>query len=189
MCGGCGKLVSDRAGTVPEQCHDCGGAFYRPTPEDVACDRCGGGGSGQVLGHEDYNRLCDSCLDAVDRGDGRGDEPRADGGMRVQDIADEFVREHAVPADNAESWVHIGLDDHYHPAGGYWFPTGQKWGDASGWVSRKYDIPHGDVIQFPRTEREPEVRGKDDVPDYVVNRTLQPESEQAQDYSQAGDSS
>jgi hypothetical protein len=95
----------------------------------------------------------------------------------VQDICDEFVREHAVPAEDAESWVHIGIDDHYHPAGGYWFPTGETWGDASGWMSSKYDIPHGEVIQYPCSEKEPEVRGKDGVPDYAVNRTLSPETE------------
>jgi hypothetical protein len=98
----------------------------------------------------------------------------ADGSVEVQGICDQFVREHAVPADDAESWVHIGIDDHFHPAGGYWFPTGEKWGDSSGWVSSKYDIPHGDVVQYPCSEREPEVRGKDGLPDYVVNRTLCP---------------
>ncbi|AJF28096.1 hypothetical protein SG26_20320 (plasmid) [Haloarcula sp. CBA1115] len=94
------------------------------------------------------------------------------GGTERQDICDEFVREHAVAADDAESWVHIGVDDYYHPAGGYWFPTSEKWGDASGWVSSKYDIPHGDIIQFPCSEREPERRGHDTLPDYVVNRTV-----------------
>lgn len=76
----------------------------------------------------------------------------SDGSVEMQGICDEFVREHAVAADDAESWVHIGIDDHFHPAGGYWFPTGEKWGDSSGWVSSKYDIPHGDVVQYPCSE-------------------------------------
>jgi len=103
-------------------------------------------------------------------------EVRADGGIKIQDICDEFVREQAVPADDAESWVHIGIDDHFHPAGGYWFPTGETWGDSSGWVSRKSKIPHGGIVQYPCSEKEPEVRGKDEVPNYVVNRTLSTET-------------
>jgi hypothetical protein len=96
------------------------------------------------------------------------------GSIEQQDICDEYVRKHAVPADDAESWVHIGFDDEYHPDGGYWFPTGEKWGDSSGWVPTKSDIPHGDIIQFPHSERQPERRGHDELPDYVVNRTIQP---------------
>ena len=97
-------------------------------------------------------------------------------GTEQQDICDEFVREYAVPADEAESFVHIGIDDHYHPTGGYWFPTGQKWGDASGWMSSKYDIPHGEMIQYPCSDREPEIRGQDELPDWAVNRTVGGES-------------
>lgn len=96
----------------------------------------------------------------------------SDTSLRQRDICDEFVREHAVPADDAESFVHIGVDDAFHPTGGYWFPTGEKWGDAGGWVSSKYDIPEGDLIQYPCSDRYPEVRGQDELPEGVVNRTL-----------------
>jgi hypothetical protein len=92
--------------------------------------------------------------------------------VEIQDICDEFVREHAVPVDEAESFVHVGIDDHYHPTGGYWFPTGEKWGDASGWVSTKYEIPDGEMVQYPCSDREPEIRGQNELPDWVVNRTL-----------------
>ncbi|UHQ96421.1 hypothetical protein [Natrinema halophilum] len=97
-----------------------------------------------------------------------------DGGTDIDDreIKDEFVQEYAVPVDEAESFVHVGYDDAYHPTGGYWFPTGQKWGDASGWVSRKYDLPEGELIQYPCDDRPPEILGYDDLPGWVVNRAL-----------------
>lgn len=98
-------------------------------------------------------------------------------GGKEQEVTDEFVRKEAVPVDEAESFVHIGMDDAYHPTGGYWFPTGQKWRDASGWVSRKYDIPHGELIQYPRDDRPPEIRGRDDLPDWVVRRYVDAGSE------------
>ena len=99
-----------------------------------------------------------------------------DGGMaqdlREQQIEDEFVQEHAVSVDEAESFAHLGLDDEYHPTGGYWFPTEKKWGSASGWVSTKYDIPHGELIQYPCDDQPPKIRGRDDLPDWVVDRRV-----------------
>lgn len=93
-------------------------------------------------------------------------------GLRVQEITDEFVLEHTVPVEEAESFTHLGMDDAYHPAGGYWFPADRKWGDRPGWVSQKYNLPHGEVIQYPCDDREPEVRGEDELPDWVVNRVI-----------------
>lgn len=93
--------------------------------------------------------------------------------IKQVDVEDEFVREHAVPADEAESYVHIGLDHHYHPQSGFWFPTGSKWGEASGWCSRRSEIPEGEIIQYPCEDRDPEVRGNGELPDGAVNRTIQ----------------
>lgn len=89
-----------------------------------------------------------------------------------QEITDEFVRKEAVPVEEAESFVHIGLDNAYHPTGGYWFPSGKKWGDCNGWVNRKHDIPDDELVQFPCDERPPEIRGREDLPDWVVNREV-----------------
>lgn len=94
------------------------------------------------------------------------------GRIKQQEITDDFVRQHAVPADEAESYVHVGLDFHYHPTGGYWFPTGQTWGDSTGWVSQKSEIGVDDLIQYPRDDRLPEIVGKDELPDWVVNRVV-----------------
>lgn len=91
-------------------------------------------------------------------------------GMKRQEIEDGFVRDHAVSVDEAESFVHLGADNKYHPTGGYWFPTGRTWGVATGWVSRKSEIPQDELIQYPCDDRDPEIRGRDDLPDWVVNR-------------------
>ena len=98
---------------------------------------------------------------------------------KEQEVTDDFVQKEAVPVDEAESFVHIGLDDAYHPTGGYWFPSGKKWGDASGWVSSKDDIPIGELIQYPCDDRDPEIRGRlsGELPDWVVNRVVPKEAD------------
>jgi hypothetical protein len=144
---------------------NCDGELQQQDRFNVMCLECE-----IVFTHQkdtDEHRLIHDCKFVA-----RKPRTVADGGVRVQRICDEFVREHAVPADDAESWVHIGIDDHYHPAGGFWFPTGEMWGDSSGWVSSKYDIPDGEVIQYPCSVKEPEIRGKESLPDYIVNRTM-----------------
>lgn len=182
-CKGCDQFSAPHRRRDDGQwvCEDCDHLVECSNPQ--WSDNCDGD---LTTPHEVKKGLCEGCMAVIDSwsDDGEGDNGpeqtklMTDGGVRMQGICDEFVREHAVPADSAESWVHIGIDDHYHPAGGFWFPTGEKWGDSSGWVSRKYDIPHGDVIQYPCSEKKPEIRGKDSLPDYVVNRTMDVDGEQ-----------
>ena len=90
-------------------------------------------------------------------------------------VEDDFVNQNAVPVDRAESWVHLGLDDHYHPTGGYWFPTDLQNDDPeqTGIVDSPDDLPYGEILQFPRDDRLPEVTGgRDYLYDWVVNRVV-----------------
>ncbi len=79
----------------------------------------------------------------------------------------EFVANNAVSDDYAVSYVHFGLDDAYHPTGGYWFPTGELWGDSSGWVKSKDSIPDGELIRYPCDDKQPEIKGLDGLPEWV----------------------
>lgn len=66
VCHGCGKHITGH-NYSPKKCHDCGGRFIDATPDRLACDRCGAADAGSVLGPTDHKRLCDSCIEAVNR--------------------------------------------------------------------------------------------------------------------------
>lgn len=91
-------------------------------------------------------------------------------------VSDKFVRDHAVPEDEAETFAHVGYDRLYHPAGGYWFPSDIEPGDdLNGWVrADAVDdvLPTGEVVQYPCDDRKPRVIGNDDVPAWVLNRVV-----------------
>lgn len=107
-------------------------------------------------------------------------------GMKRTDIADGFVREHAVSVNAAESFVHLGADAEYHPTGGYWFPSDLKhWDEHTGIVKEKSDVPDGKLIQFPCDDRDPEIVGRDELPDWVVNRHIDvDETDQFDEYEE-----
>lgn len=93
------------------------------------------------------------------------------------DVCNAFVIEHAVPEADVVTWCHVGIDDHYHPTGGYWLPTDLVFDpETSGQVRRKTEIPRRDLIQYPAEPTAPELKGTDydadDLPDHVKNRTV-----------------
>ena len=125
------------------------------------------GGGQQVVAYcRDHVRLPDRVWDVVG-------VAVTDGGAKQMTITDEFVQNHAVPLDDVVTFVHIGLDDAYHPAGGYWVPTNlEPNGETTGWVQRRSQLPKGEVVQYPLDDRPPEVRGTDDLPDWVQDRVI-----------------
>lgn len=91
-------------------------------------------------------------------------------------ITDDFVIKNAAPSQEAKSWIHVGIDDRYHPAGGYWFPSSQEFDpdeDATGWVEDPDDLPRDEILQFPLESRQPETAGGRHPPDYVRNRVVE----------------
>lgn len=104
-------------------------------------------------------------------------ESSADG-ITQQPVTDAFVQEHAVPADDAESFCHIGLDNAYHPTGGYWFPTDLEHDpDQPGTVATLDDLPKDELVQYPCDDRPPEITGGGDLPDLVANLVLEAEAD------------
>lgn len=96
-----------------------------------------------------------------------------DGGVETVEVGDEFVREHAVPREDAVTYVHVGLDTAYHPYGGYWFPSDiDPDPEMSGWVRRETELPRDEVIQYPRDNRDPRRPGGGTLPDWVKNRVV-----------------
>ena len=97
-----------------------------------------------------------------------------DGGLEQTAVVDEFVVDHAVCREDAETFVHLGLDDHFHPTGGFWFPSDiDPDDDRSGWVHCEDAVPYGNLIQYPRDDRPPRMVGHEELPDWVKDRVVE----------------
>lgn len=105
------------------------------------------------------------CYDCSGEDDGQEPEQKqlvTDGGYDVAIITDDFVRATAAPAQEAESWVHVEIDDPTEEASGYWFPCRlprSGVGDDRDAVPDPDQLAHDDVLQFPLETRQPELAG------------------------------
>lgn len=96
-----------------------------------------------------------------------------DGGLEVMWLDIERVCETVVPRDEANSYVHTGIDSHYHPTGGYWYPSDQEPSDEqTGIVADESEILNGELIQYPLDDISPRIVGRDDLHDWVKDRRV-----------------
>lgn len=90
-------------------------------------------------------------------------------------VGDPFVRDHAVPEDEAVTFAHVGID--YHVEGGYWFPSDVQPAHApSGWIDPDAEgdiLPVGELVQYPCDDRPPRMVGYDDLPGAVKDRVIE----------------
>lgn len=70
---------------------------------------------------------------------------------------------HSVPKEEAEGYLHIGVDTAYEPVPGegYWIPV------ADEELVEVNHPPRGHIIQYPKDDLEPHRVGEKDVPDWV----------------------
>lgn len=65
ICTGCAKITTSQPFG---RCHDCGSIFREATPDDALCDRCGDLDGKRLLDRRgDYDRLCEPCIQELDR--------------------------------------------------------------------------------------------------------------------------
>lgn len=90
--------------------------------------------------------------------------------IRTGGAADEdyscYVPEHLAdavkPVQEAQGYLHIGIDSEYHPHGGYWVPVDKE-------HSEIVIPPNGEQLKFPADNHlDPLVRGEDDLPEEVT---------------------
>lgn len=75
-----------------------------------------------------------------------------------------FEKEHSVPLVDSLGFCSVGVDTSCEPiATDYWIPV-----EDHELVEMSYP-PKGHVIQYPKDDKEPNMVGKDSVPDGVTN--------------------
>lgn len=91
--------------------------------------------------------------------DTKSEELLADGGVSSDYYA---PRDASVPDDEAEGYLSLDVDTALDVVPRYWIPVEEDL------VEREH-VPEGEVVQFPKDDREPEQRGSEKVPDGVHN--------------------
>lgn len=162
-------------GTSHRESRGCKPLSYRdpfPSPEEhrYECTECDWTGEGGDFGNPEGH--CPECDTAAVR----AIKLATDGGVETVLIQDDYVRGHAVPREEANSYVHVGIDTAYHPTGGYWFPSRSEVDGSSGQVPSESRIPLGDIIQYPCDEKQVRRVGDQELPNDVKNRVLEKEA-------------
>ena len=87
--------------------------------------------------------------------------------LMVPDGGELVEKTHSVPKEDAEGYLHIGVDTDLEPVPdgeGYWVPVAEEQ-----FIELDYP-PRGHIIQYPKDDLEPHRVGEDlEVPDWVQN--------------------
>ncbi len=86
-----------------------------------------------------------------------GDTTDTDYGFYIPD----HLVDHIVSEEEADGYIHVGLDTEYHVTGGYWLPVSNE-------VVETDEPPNGQLIRYPEDPgKDPVVVGHDDLPERV----------------------